>query len=388
MNKEEIIKKISETHDKEKIIPLRGKLISLIKKEIKQEKNSQVKASLKIELYNELKKHKETIRNTRNSNNKSIQIPKKLGLKIQEIATAIDIFKEKNDIITKIKNSSKSTLISGLIIGATTMGITLLTGGTISLLTITSLLPTISYIGLSNLLKMPFEETPDLKIIKTYESKDENSKKIMEFIDTNIKNNKEYIELLNKKRIQHNTEEKTIINEKLIEAMKKIINKAPNEEIKYCLTAELLSTMEELKKQYQNQKEDYINDKTKMTLKEFAELEKKTLQLDIDLFKTDNYIGDVIKGSLKNLKINTVVMYATRLCLGCIFPNFAFENVKDLVTPFIFSVINNITNMDKIRDRIKMKETKYKNKTIKIKNKEAFKSILATQRLELNRGRA
>ena len=95
MNKEinELKEKIKSSSDSKEILYLRGKLISNIKKSIKDEKNRQIKTKLNFELVYELQKHKDHIlKMKQDAKEKKYPISERVSLKIKEISTVIEIF--------------------------------------------------------------------------------------------------------------------------------------------------------------------------------------------------------------------------------------------------------------------------------------------------------
>ena len=154
MNKEELQKRIEETEDLKERIALEGKLITLIKEEIKKEKNPSEKNILRLELNNELKKHRETIKSRRESQTEKIPISESLALRIKEIATTMDIFKENHDVINKLKSAGVSTAISTIFAVGIGVAVTALSAGTLTLPTLASIAPVASYIVLSNLIRL------------------------------------------------------------------------------------------------------------------------------------------------------------------------------------------------------------------------------------------
>ena len=388
MNKEEIKQKIENTTDRKEKIALEGKLISFIKKEIKNTKDPILKQNLRVELYEELKKHKETIKNIKSSQQEKIPLSEKIGLKIKEIATAINIWSEKHDVIQKLKNAAVSTVFSTITCLGIQTGIGLITGGVLTLPALATILPLASYIGLSNLVTMPFHKTAYEEFLEKYENKDEITMKVQGFVQENIINNKEYLQLANEKISifkEKDIDKQIEIDEKLIEEMKKIVSKAEIDECKYTLTAELVALMKELRNLYNKKKKDYIKDNNAMTTQEFAQLEKKSLSLDADIFMKENYVTEVGKEGLKNFTINKASMFAIRAALSVVFPQYAIHNVQDLLTPFILSLINNTTSLNQIRDKIKMKESKYLNQVIRFKNEELLKQIIQKESIGMNR---
>lgn len=357
-----------------------GRLISLIKKEIKRNKNNnQRETQLKVLLHEELVKHKEYISNAKM--NKENTLSQKVALKIQEISTLINIFREKHDITGKIKLSAKNTLISGAIISAITLGISAL-GGKLSLLSIASLIPTISYIGLSNLLRTFTRDTAVTKAIDYNMHKEEYQQAYQEEIER-LKNNTKILELLKRKQQATNRTELMHVNEELIQAYSEFSSGLKSDEVKQMCNAELMNNMKELKKIYSEINEDYIKDRIPLTGKEFAELTKKRLAIDVNLFISERYLKEATENVVKNIGINTVTMYVSKLILSGVFPSLAINDINDLITPFIYTVLNAAVSIPSYAENLNMKNTKYVDKKIKFNKPEAFKNIVSQNKLSL-----
>ncbi len=383
MNNETLRNKIAELGDNcpEEVLKLRGELIKKLKETIASTKDLSVKNTLRLELKDELEKHKAHIKKMNGV--KTYNLPKKVGLKVKEIATTIRLFIEKKDLITKAKSVVTNTTISSLIIGGITTGLTVLTGGTLSLPLLASLIPTISYIGLSNIIREVITDTPYMSLLKSNDTKEEMDKKTKKFSDKYILNNKEFLNLLLDKSKKDDNNQLIDINEKLIIKYKEIIKNAPNEEIKKALSLELVNVMQDLKNCFEKKKSNFIKDKEQMTTAEFAKLEKRYLQLCADLYKEENFIPDAFKKAFQNIKINTVTMYTARLVLSAFFPSLAFNSLKDFVTPFIITVLNNITNIGAFKNKIKLSNTKYSDSLIKMNNPDLFREISKNKQLSL-----
>ena len=383
MNKDELKKKITELGDTspEEVLELRGKLIKLLKETIATTKDNSVKTALRLELKNELEKHKEHIKKM--DGTKTYSLPKRVGLKVKEIATTIKLFMNKKDLINKAKAVVTNTAISSVVVGGITVGLNFLTGGTISLAALASLVPTISYIGLSNALRQTITDTPYTSLVKLDEHKEEVYEDAQKFGNDYILNNKEFLELLLAKSKEKDNKQLIDINEKLITKYKEMIKFAPNEKIKQALTIELINVMQELKSGLEKVKKDYIKDKEQMSAMDFAKMEKRYLQLCVDLYQEENFIPAATKKAFKNIKVSTATMYTARLVLSAFFPSLAFDSLTDVVTPFMITVLNNMTNMDNFKDKVKLVNTKYTDLLIKINKPELFKELSNNRNLAM-----
>ena len=153
MNKEEIKEKLNqlEENNYQDRLHLHGKLLALLKEEIKKEKDQTLKAKLKLEYYEELQTHKKIIEVCKGKE-EFISIPKKVGLKVQELALAMEIFKNKHDLLEKLKRAGLNSIPGGLLVVAISIGLAAVTGG-VSLATLVATIPSLSYVGLSSLLR-------------------------------------------------------------------------------------------------------------------------------------------------------------------------------------------------------------------------------------------
>ncbi len=373
MNREELEKKLNEAVEDKDILYFRGKLISTIKKEISEEKDYRKKEILELSLYDELKKHKDQLNKMLSNKSNKQTIPDRVALKVKEIATTMEIFMRKKDVLGLIKNTAISSLSSSLVIGAITAAIAAV-GGTLSLATLASLVPTISYISLSNLLSNILNGTGKSKSYDKHDTFKEDSEKERKFCEEYIANNKEFIiTLLNENKADIYTLDEKIINEKkLISLYKNIIDNAPNEDVKQVITLEMIDVMKKLQLNYEEKESKFLHNSITLSNEEVDEFEKEKNKLSLELFKKENFIKETGIESLKKFGKNTAIIYASKLILSTIFPNFAFKTVSDLTTPLAYSLINNVVNSGNISKMIKLKKTNYTESVIKFTHPELF----------------
>ncbi len=357
MTKEELLEKLKEEIPLEEQIKYRGELISTLKKEIKNTSDQKEILSLRLLLYGELKKHKENLKEIQKS--EDIPLPKRVGLKVKEIANAIDIFKEKNDTINKLKGTAISTTISSLFAGALTVGITALGGAPITIATLASAVPIVCYCGLSGLVRMPFTETSWSKMVKNIDANPDKKKQITNFMEENVKNNKKLLELIKKKTEKPKEEELLLINEEIIKEYQQLINKAPVDELRKILTFEKINVLEEQKKIYEKIKQEYIKSKRELTVKEFAELEKKLVTTDLNITAENTFLKDVLKQGGKDFAISAGTIVAARAILGNIFPQFAISNIASLSIPVIYALLSSTANLGDIKKQIELEKDSY-----------------------------
>ena len=120
-----------------------------------------------------------------------------------------------------------------------------------------------------------------------------------------------------------------------------------------------------------------------MSALDYAKLEKRYLQLCADLYQEENFIPDATKNAFKNIKVSAATMYTARLVLSAFFPSLAFDSLKDVVTPFIITVLNNMTNMGEFKNKVKLVNTKYTDLLIKMNKPELFKELRSNKELAM-----
>ena len=375
MNKEinELKEKIKSSSDSKEILYLRGKLISLIKKSIKDEKNRQIKTKLNFELVYELQKHKDHIlKMKQDAKEKKYPISERVSLKIKEISTVIEIFLQKKDILGRLKVGVMSGGVSALFASAVSLGITLFAGGSIGIATLASLVPTACYLGLSSIISSMVEGTAKSKMFKRMETSSEDAKKELDFCKEYISDNKNFIDAVVKEPTLTELDEK-INNEKLlIKQYETIIEKAPSNEIKQVITLEMIDVMKKLEYNYLCKENDYSNNKINLSNEEYDQLAKEKSNLQRNIAIREMFVEDTLKQTSVNIAKKTGITYASRILLSSIFPSLSFTNVTDALTPFLYTLLGNTFSMGKVSDLIKMKKTDYTGTIIKLTHPELF----------------
>ena len=381
MNKEELEKKLKDENLSLKdAIQLRGQLITILKKELREQRDPKLQLPIKVQLHEELKKHKEVLK--KRGLEDSIPLPERVGIKVKEIANTIEIFKEKHDLIGKIKSSAISTTIGTLIAGAITVGISVIGGAPLTLATLATAIPTVAFCGISGVLRTPFTETTWTKLVKSIDSKDKNQKAILEFIDQNIKNNKPLIELLQKKSKKPNEQELISINKELIEEYTKLIGSSPVPELSKILTFEKINLLTEQKKIYEKIKNEYIKNKRQMTTKEFTDLEKELISTNLQITKENSFYKEILKESGKELALSSGILVATSAIISAAFPQLGAFNIQDLTVPMIITLVGNLANMGTLKNKIKLEKEQYDQAKTTL-TKEQIKNMLKTNNGQL-----
>lgn len=385
MTKEELIQKLSESTDSKEILNLRGKLITLIKKEMKETNDPQLKNALDMQLYEELKKHKEHIKSMRTNKEVKIPLKEKVALKIKEIATAMEIFKKKLDLGTILKNSTISTVVSTLVMTAITAGIGLVSGGILTLPTLASLLPTASYIGLSNVLSGAITGTQKRKMYNKLDTRKEDYEKETQFCQENITNNQAFIQCMVNETRDGTLDEKIENEKRLIEEYKKILEKTPSEEINRLITLEMIDVMKKLRTNYDEKISKYVGGRLLLSEQEIDKLQNDKNALSHEITTKSMFTKETAKESVKNFAIGTGTMYASRLLLTPLFPSFGFNTVADVVTPLAYSFINGLINTDNISKKLRIKRFNYTETVIRLNHPELFEQ---EKQKEVNTGLA
>ena len=375
MNKEELIKKLNdEKLSTEETIQLRGQLIKLLKKEIKEAKDNKIILPLRLQLYEELKKHKQVLKIR---GQEKISIPKRVALKVKEIANTITLFKEKYDVVGKAKGAAIGTAVSSLLAGAVTVGISAL-GGPVTLATLATAVPTMCYCGLSGLLRMPFTETGWSKLVKSVDSQEQNKELITAFIEQNVKNDQELNELLNKRNTKLSEKEFIDNNNKLLLKYQALISKCPQPDLQKMLTFEKINLLEEQKRVFENIKQEYIKDKRKLTVAQFADVEKALISLNMTIAKENSYIKEVAKETGKNLVISSGTMLAARGIMACLFPSYAINEIASLGMPLIFTAIGSVANMGELKNKLQLEKEAYDKLKVNI-NKDKLRELASKE---------
>ena len=237
MTKEEIKNKLSTLSDDnyQEKLNLRGKLINLLKEEIATTTDKETQESLKEELSSQINLHKEQIKNNRA---KFTKIPSNVGQKVKEIASAIKSFKDNPNLLKILKDSLKNTALSGAVVSAITL-ILAATSGTISLAVLSSLVPTISYIGLSNIIRNFYKD----KLAKDNPSFELN-KENLTALKNYLVDDEHLRDLINQKNTPLDNEQAILLNEELIKEYQTIKEKFPNQDLSHIISQPLIKTME------------------------------------------------------------------------------------------------------------------------------------------------
>ncbi len=372
MSKEELLEKINSSNDAKQILNLRGKLIKELKKEIDNEKDYSKKTKLEANLINELNKHKEHISKMINSKEEKYPIPEKVALKVKEISTIMEIFLKKKDILGRLKNGSMSATVSCLFAVAMSLGITALTGGTIGIGALVATIPTASYLALSSLINSLTKDTQKSKLFELYERAPEEAEKNLSFCKEFIIDNQNFIRAsINENKIEDIKEQ--IENEKkLIEEYKRIIENAPSEQLKQTITLEMIDIMKKLDCNYELLENQFLRDKIKLTDTEFETLKDERNKLKKEIIIKNAFLEETIKTTATNVGKRTAITYATRAALSTVFPTLAFNNIQDVLTPFVYTLLGNVFDSGNVSKRIRMNKTNYTGTIIKMSHPELF----------------
>lgn len=369
MKIEEIRKKLEESTSYKDIILYRGRLIDALKDAIKFEKNEGKKKELDTELYIELKKHRDYLKKA--SSKDEIPLSEKVGYAVKEISTIIEVFLKKRDLLGVLKNSAVSTVLSSVVVIGMNAGLTLLFGG-VSGPILVGLIPTISYIGLSNVINSLIRGTNKTKFYDRLDTSSDDIKKEKDFVDKNIVKNEEFLKCYVKETKINDLDEKIENERKLIDEYKKIIEAAPSNDLKKVLKLEMINIMKGLKSNLENKESKYIGGVIKLTNEEADNLEKEVGSVTSNIHKEEMFVKEVMQTTVTNIGKSAVTMYLARMILSPIFPSLNFASLQDYSMPLLYTILNNIVNASNISKRIKMQKTNYTGAIIAINRPDLF----------------
>lgn len=369
MKIEEIRKKLEESTSYKDIILYRGRLIDALKDAIKFEKNEGKKKELDTELYIELKKHRDYLKKA--SSKDEIPLSEKVGYAVKEISTIIEVFLKKRDLLGVLKNSAVSTVLSSVVVIGMNAGLTLLFGG-VSGPILVGLIPTISYIGLSNVINSLIRGTNKTKFYDRLDTSSDDIKKEKDFVDKNIVKNEEFLKCYVKETKINDLDEKIENERKLIDEYKNIIEAAPSNDLKKVLKLEMINIMKGLKSNLENKESKYIGGVIKLTNEEADNLEKEVGSVTSNIHKEEMFVKEVMQTTVTNIGKSAVTMYLARMILSPIFPSLNFASLEDYSMPLLYTILNNIVNASNISKRIKMQKSNYTGTIIAINRPDLF----------------
>ena len=345
----------------------RGHLI----KELKEYKNialPQEINGIRLKIDNETKAHREVCKDIRVNKEKKIPITKKLGLKIKEISDTIHLFLSKHDVVNKAKKVLQSTVVGGAFAIGIDALFALLMSGTLTPATIVAALPVLGYIGISSIVRNIITKTSYQNY--QYKASDEYKELIAKFPVEHKEEYEEIKKLLEEKQTSNNPTE---INNKLIALYDKIKNNTKLDEYAKAFKLEKHNLLLENKELYEERIDAYLDDKVRLSKKEYQTLMKAKLKNDIALFESENAIKEATKKAGKNTVIDTAVLVAARTIANFVIPGYKFTSISDLLVPLGYMVTNNLIGI--ITYKGKIRETKYNNKKVKVNNKEKLMEL-------------
>lgn len=372
-----------DENDAKKKIHITGKMIKLYKKQMSLETDNKNKTNARYKVLELLEKQKELTKNYKKSNN-NLKISEKLALTIKDISNSIKIFIEKKDIITKAKNIFKEVSF-GSIESIVFMSIVALIsscfgGASLSLSLLSNVLPVVSYIGLSSIIRNGITKT-QFQEYQYYQS--EEYKKYVEiFKEQNKVLLENFNNLLKEKQSTNNLEEKIEINDALIKKADELIGLINNNGLRksYEIIAfECLTENKELCKQVIDEYLDEKND-DKERYKQYT---KKLSKINIELFKRGNSIKESLIYAGKQTGLSLGAMVVAKAITSVIAPNstYALKNLNSLVLPTMLSITNGILSIPTYSGKLKYHKTK-EEKEIKPKKKDIFDKLFGQEKLK------
>lgn len=379
MKIEEIRKKLNESSSYKDIILYRGRLIEALKESIKLSKNEGKRKELDVELYTELKKHRDFLKKA--STKKEVPLKDRVGYAVKQISTIIEIFLKKRDLLGVLKNSAVSTLLSSIVVLGINTGLSIFFGG-VSGPILVGLIPTISYIGLSNVINSLISGTNKTKFYERLDTSSDDLKKEKEFVNNYIVKNEDFLKYYVKDIRLSDLDEKIENERKLIEEYRKIIDAAPSNELKKVLKLEMINVMKSLKSNLENKESKYIGGVIKLNNSDADSLEKEIASVSNNIRKEEMFIKEVAQTTVANIGKNATTMYFARMILSPLFPSLTFNSIEDSLTPLLYAIINNIVNASNISKRINMKKTNYTGTIIAINRPDLFEEERKNNNIE------
>ena len=363
--------------DYKEIINKRGQLINLYKKAERELSSYEKKMEVKYKSIQELKTHKKIIKEYKTKSKDNISISEKVGLNILDISKSIEIFMKEKDVLTKVKNIGKETVIGSLsaaaIVGGIGLGLQYYMGLPLKLSTIVSALPVVAYVGLSSIIRNISSKTP----FEQYQyQQSEEYKSLIEGYNKEHKEELEEFGLLLKEKADLDSEEDIIeMNEKIIAKLDELAKETSIDDIKKSYELQAFGLLKENKDYCEAIKDEYLDEKSD-DKNRYEFYSKKLKKINVELYTRGNSFGEAVKMAGKSIYKNAKVLLIAKAILSAVFPNtFALNSVSSVLEPLAFAVINGIINIPTYCNKLKYKETDYEGR-VKFKNKERIEEIL------------
>lgn len=369
-----------EESDKKNRIYLTGRLIKQYKKQVGLETDEKDKMQVKYQLLELQKKQREETKDYNNSN-KNMTISERLAATIKDIASAIEIFVNEKDILKKIENIIKSTIIgiSGNAVFMIAFALLpMLFGGGINWAIIAKIIPAAGYVGLTNVIRNILTETNYQKY--QYYQSDEYKEYVNKFQEENKTLLEELDSLLKENKDSYKIEDKIKLNETIINKVNEVSSKITDDALRKTYDLQALALMRENKKLCEKLVNNYLHGRSNN--KEKYELyNKKLSSLNIDIFKKENSFKEAFKAGTKEAITSFATMIIARAVLH---PNnlISLLDLKTYVLPLLLSLTNGLQTGLSYSGKLKLNETK-EEKEIKPKDKNLFENLFKEQNLQM-----
>ena len=384
IKKEIKIKKLNIELDKtsdnelEKKINLHGRIIKLYKELEKKEKNQNEKMKYRLDRINEIKRHKDFIKDYKNNPHHNISLSKKIGLTVKELGDTINIFLKEKDIIKKFGNFIKETTKGA--IGSLTLVFAfdlifcpLALLNPIGIITSASMIPIFAYIGLSAIIRNLFNKTSFERF--EYQNSDEYKKQVEKFLSEHKVEMNSISKDLQIKEKTDNIEEVIEINERLISKFDELGKQIKDSELKSTFSLQTLSFFRENKDYCEELKNRYL-DEIDDDVEKYKENNKKLMKINLEIFKRENSIKESLKYGGKNIFNSLKVMLVAKAILSYFFPEtFNLKDINALLQSFSIIVINGILDIPSYKEKLKYKQTEYEGK-VKMRNMKRIERII------------
>ena len=328
-------------------INLRGKIIKQCKLIERKTADGNTKMKMRYMRLEELRKHKETLKEYRKQEGTQIPISEKLGLRIQEISKSIEIFLMKEDVLYKLKEIAKAMATGAasiaVIAGAMSLALESVLGIPITLVTMADVLPVVAYAGISALMKTMITKTPFEQY--QYQQSDEYKEMVEQFRKEHQEELIKIGEVLQAKKDNQKPEDVFEMNKNLITAIDELSKDTKLKGVRNAYELQSLDLLRENKEICEQIIDEYLDEHNDDTEK-YRNYKKELTKIKFEIFKRSNSIEEAIKHSGKEIAVNSGVMVVARLIMSVLSPDmFAIEGIKDFILPFAFAVINGIIDI-------------------------------------------
>ncbi len=373
---------LPETDHKNRI-HLTGRIIKLYKKLVSASPNDKEKMAARYKIIELQEQQRELTKDYKRSN-QDIKISEKLALTIKDISNAIDIFMNKKDVITKIKNIIKETGIGSIETTGFMVLIALISplfggvGFTLSMLA--NAIPVAGYIGLSSVIRNCLTKT-EFQEYQYYQS-EEYKEYVKAFKEENKTLFEELNSLIREKPAATNTEDKLKINEALISKIDEITNQIKDDGLRRTYELMALGFIRENKELCEEVIDAYRDEKND-DIEKYKEYNKRLTKINLELFKRGNSLKDALVHAGKQAGVSLAVMLISKAIITVMAPHssYALKNINSLIIPLILAITNGIISIPAYTGKLKYQETK-QDKEIEPKDKNKFEKLFGQLKLQ------